>query len=164
MWAAGAGAYPACVAGIPKPRLTQQAPEGDGRRQGGEVDEDDSSQALGVERVPKVAQVVGIAAPHISDQAPEGPARPPEGIVFHCICHLYHLQERCNPGLRQGTRHDTRHGPSVLGPSTMLTRTTQPPAPAGGGSRLPGPYPSPVLTWAPVQPQGATAGPALPAS
>lgn len=87
-----------------KPLLTQQPPEGDGRGQGREVDEDDSSQALGVECISEVTQVVGIAAPHIPDQAPKGPARPPEGIVFDCTRHLYHLQERCNPGLRQGAR------------------------------------------------------------
>ena len=82
---------------LPEPLLTQQPPEGDGGRQGRKVDEDDGGQALGVQRVPEVAQVVGVAAPHVSDQPPKRPARPPQGIVFHCTGHLYHLQERCSP-------------------------------------------------------------------
>lgn len=49
--------------------LTQEAAEGDSRRQGSKVDEDDSSQHLGAERIGDVTQVVRITAPDISDQA-----------------------------------------------------------------------------------------------
>lgn len=50
----------------PKPGLTQQPPEGDGRRQGRKVDEDDGSQDLGAECVCEVTQVVGVAAPYVT--------------------------------------------------------------------------------------------------
>lgn len=61
--------------------LTQQASERDGRRERGEVDEDDGGHALAVEGVLKVADVVRVAPPHVSDQAAEGPAGALQGVI-----------------------------------------------------------------------------------
>lgn len=74
------------------PALTQQPPEGDGRRERSEVDEDDGRNALGVQRVPEVTQVLGVPSPHVPDQPPKGPARAPQGVVLLLTLALHHLQ------------------------------------------------------------------------
>lgn len=56
--------------------LTQEATEGDGRRQGSKVDEDDGSQDLGAECICDVTQIVRITAPDVTYQASKDPACP----------------------------------------------------------------------------------------
>ena len=60
---------------------TQEASEGDGRRQGGKVNEDDGGHALGVHGVPDVGEVLGVPPRHVLHQAAEQTARPPQGVV-----------------------------------------------------------------------------------
>lgn len=60
--------------------LTQQASEGDGRGQGSEVDEDDSSQDLGVEGVCEVTDVMAVPPLHVLYHPAEGNACPGQRV------------------------------------------------------------------------------------
>lgn len=59
---------------------TQQAAKGDGRRQGGEVDEDDSSKDLGIKGICDVTPVVLVASPDISNHSAKRSTSTGQGI------------------------------------------------------------------------------------
>lgn len=60
---------------------TQQSTKGDGGGQGGEVDEDDSSEDLGIESICDVALVVLIASLYVSNHPAKWSTCPGQGVV-----------------------------------------------------------------------------------
>lgn len=59
---------------------TQQAAKGDGGRQSGEVDEDDSSEDLGIKSICDVTPVVLVASPDISNHSAKRSTSTGQGI------------------------------------------------------------------------------------
>lgn len=81
--------------------LTQEAAEGDGGGQGGEVDEDDGRQDLGAQGICDVTQVVGVAAPDVTHQSPEELACPLQRVFWGVPWTFPHI---CSGGQDHGHR------------------------------------------------------------
>lgn len=76
----------------PSPLLTQQPPKSDGGREGGEVDEDDGCQTLGVQGVPEIAEVLGVTPTDVPDQPPKESAGALKRVASQLVFLLLHLQ------------------------------------------------------------------------
>ena len=66
-------------------RLTEQSAEGDGWREGGEVDKDERGQALEIQTVLDVAKILREANPDIVNHPAETPLRSPQGVPRRCL-------------------------------------------------------------------------------
>lgn len=64
-----------------KQTRTQQSTKGDGGRESGKVDEDDSSEDLGVERIDEVTLVVLIAPPYVSNHSAKWSSSTGQGVL-----------------------------------------------------------------------------------
>ena len=69
-----------------KSTRTQQSSKGDGRRQGGEVNEDDSSKHLGIKSICDVTLVVLVATLYVSNHPAKWSASTGQGVFGRKPC------------------------------------------------------------------------------